>query len=56
MAEVVGMTLDEFDRWRVLTVVLRQPDEVPTAGAAVVHRGLADALVRAVGAALSAGV
>jgi hypothetical protein len=50
--KVLWIGLDALGEWRVLSVLMREDDEVPTVGSAVVARGWADALDRAVSHAL----
>jgi hypothetical protein len=49
---VLWIGLDSVGEWRILTVLLRTGEAVPTVGASVVAGGWADALDRAVEAAL----
>lgn len=51
--EVMWIGLDQIGEWRILTVLASIGDEKVNAGAAVVTKGWADALDRAVAAALS---
>lgn len=52
-AEVMWIGLDQIGNWRVLTVLAAVGEERVNAGSAVVTEGWADALDRAVAAALS---